>query len=133
MATKILTVDDSKTMRAIVRKQIVSLGHEALEAADGSEGLIVAAAEKPDLILLDLMMPVMDGFEFLARLRQREDWQAIPVVVVTAKSLSAEDHSHLDGYVERILEKGAYDREALLREVRNSALSHQPPRNPARM
>jgi CheY-like chemotaxis protein len=71
------------------------------------------------LILLDLMMPGMDGFEFVAELRQREDWRAIPVVVITARSLTPEDHARLNGSVERILRKDAADSAALLAEVRD--------------
>ena len=73
----------------------------------------------PGVILLDLMMPEMDGFEVVAEMRRYEAWQAIPIVVVTAKELTAEDRKRLNGYVERILEKGAYSRDTLLGEVRD--------------
>jgi CheY-like chemotaxis protein len=68
--------------------------------------------------LLDLMMPVIDGFEFLAELRREEAWRDLPVIILTAKDLSAEDRERLNGSVARILQKGAYGREALLAEVR---------------
>jgi CheY-like chemotaxis protein len=71
------------------------------------------------LILLDLMMPEMDGFEFVAELRQHEEWHTIPIVIVTAKDLTPEDRLRLNGSVERILQKGAYCREELLQEVRD--------------
>ena len=71
------------------------------------------------MILLDLMMPEMDGFEVVAELRRHEAWRTIPIVVVTAKELTAEDRQRLNGYVERILEKGAYTRDTLLAEVRD--------------
>ena len=86
MPKKVLTVDDSKTMRAIVKKQIQTLGFEALEAADGAEGLRVAVAEKPDLILLDVTMPVMDGKTALVKLRQQPETARIPVIMVTAEA-----------------------------------------------
>jgi CheY-like chemotaxis protein len=70
------------------------------------------------VILLDLMMPEMDGFEFLEALRAREEWQSIPVLVITAKDLSDEERQRLNGGVQRIVLKGAKDREALLAEVR---------------
>ena len=62
-------------------------------------------------------MPEMDGFEFVAELSKREEWRKIPVAVVTAKDLSLEDRLRLNGYVEKIIEKGSYSREKLLSEV----------------
>jgi CheY-like chemotaxis protein len=70
------------------------------------------------VILLDLMMPEMDGFEFVAEFRRHESWRAIPIVVVTAKDLSHTDRERLNGYVEKILQKGAHGRDQLLAEVR---------------
>ncbi len=72
----------------------------------------------PALILLDLMMPTMDGFEFLVELRRVEAWQSIPVVVLTSKDLTPGERDMLRGTVERVLQKGAYSRHALLKEVR---------------
>jgi CheY-like chemotaxis protein len=72
---------------------------------------------QPRLILLDLMMPVMDGFGFLAEMRTNPEWQQIPVIVVTAKDLTAEDRARLSGCVEEVLEKNAYSREQLLKQV----------------
>ena len=71
------------------------------------------------MILLDLIMPVMDGFQVLAELHKREDWRNIPVVVITAKDLSEADRQRLVGQTEKILGKGSYVREELVREVRN--------------
>lgn len=92
-------------------------GFKVVEAANGQEGLERMAAEPPALILLDLMMPRMDGFEFATALRQRGEWRAIPVIVMSVKELTPEERSQLDGYVKKILPKGAYSREELLREV----------------
>ncbi len=69
------------------------------------------------MILLDLMMPEMDGFQFVDELRRHEEWKLIPVVVVTAKDLTADDRERLSGRVGSILQKGAYSREDLLRET----------------
>jgi CheY-like chemotaxis protein len=71
----------------------------------------------PELILLDLMMPEMDGFQFLDEVRKHEDWRSIPVIVITAKELTPEDRQRLNGAVEKILQKGAYSREELIREI----------------
>jgi len=72
-------------------------------------------AARPDVIILDLMMPKMDGFEFLDELRARPDWQNIPVVVITAKDLTDEDRNRLNGGVERIIQKS--DRDEMLRQL----------------
>jgi CheY-like chemotaxis protein len=86
----------------------------------------------PALILLDLMMPEMDGFQFVETLRQQEAWRAIPVVVLTAKDLTPNDRQRLNGYVERLLQKGTYSQEELLREVRHLvAVRVQPGRSEA--
>jgi CheY-like chemotaxis protein len=73
--------------------------------------------ELPGLVRLDLMMPEMDGFEFLAEPRRQTGGRGIPVVVVTAKELAPADHERLDGQVQRILQKGAYTREDRLAEL----------------
>ena len=72
---------------------------------------------KPGLILLDLMMPEMDGFEFAEKLRENKNWLDIPVVVITAKDLTKDDHNRLKGNVEAIMQKGSYSRQDLLAEV----------------
>ena len=72
---------------------------------------------QPRLILLDLMMPVMDGFSFLAEVRARSEWQQIPVIVITAKDLTADDRDRLNDWVEEVLEKNAYTRDQLMERV----------------
>jgi CheY-like chemotaxis protein len=74
----------------------------------------------PDLIVLDLMMPEMDGFEFVAELRRSEAGRRIPVVVVTAKEITAEDRTRLNGQVRRIFSKGSFSREELTAELRRA-------------
>jgi CheY-like chemotaxis protein len=85
MRKKILTIDDSKTVRIIVRKAFKAFDCEILEAGNGVEGLAVAAKETPDLILLDITMPVMDGVETLTRLKSDAHLKAIPVMMLTAE------------------------------------------------
>jgi two-component system cell cycle response regulator len=85
MRNKILTVDDSKTVRIIVRKAFKPYDCEILEAANGVEGLAVAAKEMPDLILLDITMPVMDGVEMLTKLKSDAQLKGIPVMMLTAE------------------------------------------------
>ncbi len=85
MRYKILTVDDSKTVRIIVKKAFKSYDCEILEAANGVEGLALAAKENPDLILLDVTMPVMDGVEMLTKLKADPALKGIPVMMLTAE------------------------------------------------
>jgi CheY-like chemotaxis protein len=93
-------------------------GMAVTEAADGHAGLARLAEQRPSLVLLDLLMPGMDGFEFLAELHARPEWRSIPVVVVTAKDLTADEQRRLSGQVQEVLRKGAYSRDQLLAEVR---------------
>ena len=97
------------------------------EAENGRIALDRIAAHRPALILLDLMMPVMDGFEFIQVLRQTPDYRSIPVIVVTAKDLTAEERGELSGHVQAILQKGGYSRQELLQEIRELAMSRREP------
>jgi len=85
MRYKILTVDDSKTVRIIVRKAFKAFDCEILEAANGVEGLAIAGKENPDIILLDVTMPVMDGVEMLTKLKSDAVLKPIPVIMLTAE------------------------------------------------
>ena len=86
MAYKILTVDDSKTIRMIVKKAFKQYDCDLFEAENGVEGLASAAREKPDLIVLDITMPVMNGIEMLGKLKSEADLKDIPVIMLTAES-----------------------------------------------
>jgi two-component system cell cycle response regulator len=86
MPTKILSVDDSKTIRMIVKRSFRAHDCAIVEAANGEEGLAIAAREKPDLIILDITMPVMDGVTMLGKLRESAELKTIPVIMLTAES-----------------------------------------------
>jgi two-component system cell cycle response regulator/two-component system chemotaxis response regulator CheY len=86
MPLKVLTVDDSKTIRMIVKKAFKPFDCSLFEAENGVEGLAAAAKEKPDLIVLDITMPVMNGAEMLQKLRQEDELKGIPVIMLTAES-----------------------------------------------
>jgi signal transduction histidine kinase/DNA-binding response OmpR family regulator len=117
-AAPVLVVDDDALSRALIRDEVEKAGCRVAEAENGRVALDRVGVEVPSLIFLDLMMPEMDGFELLEELRREAAWQAIPVVVVTAKDLTAEERRTLGLQTERILEKGALDRESLLAQVR---------------
>jgi CheY-like chemotaxis protein len=114
----VLVVDDDPGVRLLLRRILEAEGYTVIEAENGRAALDRMGERAPGAILLDLMMPQMDGFEFLSALHEREAWRQIPVVIITAKDLTAEDHERLNGSVVRILQKGAYAREDLLAEVR---------------
>lgn len=86
MGLKILTVDDSRTIRLIVGKAFKSFDCEVLEAQNGVEGLAVASKEKPDIIILDITMPIMDGYETLTKLKSDPELKGIPVIMLTAEA-----------------------------------------------
>jgi len=114
----VLVVDDDPEIRELFRRMLEPDGYTVLEAENGRAALERLRDVTPSVVLLDLMMPEMDGFEFTAEFRRHEAWRTIPVVVVTARDLSREDRERLNGHVQKILQKGAYGREALLAEVR---------------
>jgi GAF domain-containing protein/CheY-like chemotaxis protein/anti-sigma regulatory factor (Ser/Thr protein kinase) len=114
----VLVVDDDAGLRQLLRRMLEPEGYAVVEARDGREALERLRDVSPSVILLDLMMPEMDGFEFVAEFRRHEAWRAIPIVVVTAKDLSHEDRERLNGHVQKILQKGTHGRDQLLAEVR---------------
>lgn len=86
MPTKILSVDDSRTIRRIVGRAFQGYDCQVCEAANGEEGLQAAERERPDLIVLDVTMPVMDGVTMLVRLKENPELKKIPVIMLTAES-----------------------------------------------
>ena len=115
----VLVVDDDAALRELMRRVLEGAGYTVVEAENGRVALERLRTMAPGVILLDLMMPEMDGFDVVAEVRRHEAWRAIPIVVVTAKDLTAEDRQRLNGRVERMLQKGAYTRDTLLAEVRD--------------
>ncbi len=98
-----------------------------MEADDGESALRRLVEHRPTLILLDLMLPVMNGFEFLERLRGHPEWQDITIVVMTAKELSQQERKQLNGRVEDILEKGRRRLDDLLDDIRRDVTRFAPP------
>ncbi|TLY59938.1 MAG: response regulator, partial [Gammaproteobacteria bacterium] len=117
VARKVLLVDDDEIMRESVRRVLEQEQWEVIGASNGCFALEQLAESSPDVILLDLMMPEMDGFEFLLAIRQHPEWRDIPVLVLTAKELTAEDQKQLNGYVERVMRKNASELGQLLFEL----------------
>jgi PAS domain S-box-containing protein len=118
-SSPIMIVEDDLPTRQMMRRTLEKEGWAVAEAENGRAALKRVVEHRPEVILLDLMMPEMDGFEFVSELQKHQEWRSIPVVVVTAKDITVEDRLRLNGYVEKILQKGAYSRNELLTEVRN--------------
>ena len=114
----VLVVDDDAAIRGLLRRILEDEGYTVSEAQNGRAALERMGEQMPGAILLDLMMPEMDGFEFLSTLHGREGWRQVPVVIITAKDLTVEDRARLNGSVVRILQKGTHDKDELLAEVR---------------
>jgi len=114
----VLIVEDDLSMREMLRRNLEKDGWAVAEAGNGRVGLEQITETAPALILLDLMMPEMDGFEFMDALRQHKDRERIPVIVITAKDLTEEDHHRLNGGVERIIQKRATSQKEVLDLVR---------------
>ncbi|HEX3244448.1 MAG TPA: response regulator, partial [Chloroflexota bacterium] len=119
----ILVVDDDAATRDMIRRMLEKEGWTVEEAENGRVGLERVEQGRPALILLDLMMPEMDGFEVLAQVRKRGGGQDVPILIITAKDLTAEDHLRLNGYVSAIVQKEGRGREDLLTEIRNLVLA----------
>ena len=115
---QVLVVEDDPQTREMLRRALRKEGWDAAEAENGRVALERITAQVPSLILLDLMMPEMDGFEFMHELRQRPECRHVPVIVVTAKDITEKDRRRLNGHVIEILQKGAYGTEDLLQEIR---------------
>jgi signal transduction histidine kinase/CheY-like chemotaxis protein/PAS domain-containing protein len=114
---QVLVVDDDPKTRDMLRRTLQKAGWMVAEAANGCEAIETLERSNPALILLDLMMPEMDGFEVLERLQGDETWREVPVIIVTAKDLTREDIVRLNGRVAKILQKGAYQRRDLVRDI----------------
>jgi len=118
----ILVVEDDSASSELVRRLLERDGWTVDVAANGEDAMHQIRNRRPALVVLDLMMPVMDGFTFSDQLRAEPGCEDIPVVVLTSKSLTPDDHKRLNGHVADILTKGAYQRGDLLQLVRKLML-----------
>jgi signal transduction histidine kinase/DNA-binding response OmpR family regulator len=121
---EILIVEDDDDSAEILERAARQAGHRTRRATNGVKGLDALAAAIPDVIVLDLMMPEMDGFEFLRKIRSAESWRSIPVIVVTAKALTDEDRGFLSTVAARCHQKGALPPGELVRAINSVAAVH---------
>jgi threonine synthase len=116
----IAIIDDSPDARRLIRRILQSQGNFTVyEAANGKEGLELIQQELPELIILDLMMPEMDGFAVLDALKAKPDTANIPVIVSTAKELTVEEKERLKGQIQSLMQKGDFMSDEFLEEVRS--------------
>nr|WP_223215897.1 response regulator [Rhizobium herbae] len=127
-ALHVLIIEDDEDARRQWRRILIAEGCDVSEAKNGRAALERLEQALPNLIILDLIMPEMDGFEFLAELRKRADFKAVPVVVATAAALSHEDLRRLNGGIERVIAKAAFSRNELLEELRKTVSLYIPSR-----
>ncbi|MCH7663690.1 MAG: pyridoxal-phosphate dependent enzyme [Chloroflexi bacterium] len=117
---RILIADDHPHVRRLIRRILQAQGNYTLiEAEDGKAAVEMAQTENPDLVILDLMMPEMDGFSVLDALKDDPDTFSIPVIVVTAKELTKQEKERLNGQIDSLMQKGDFISEDLLKEVRS--------------
>ena len=91
MTTRILVVEDQEDNRQILRDLLGSVGYDLIEAGDGEAGVAAATAQHPDLILMDIQLPVMDGYEATRRIKANPELKGIPIIVVTSYALSGDE------------------------------------------
>jgi len=118
--TSILVVEDDTASREVIVRLLDREGWIAMEAENGRKALEMLKVHTPSVVLLDLLMPELDGFSVLREMRAHPEWRDIPVVVLTSLDLTAEVRQFLERQAERVLQKGSYSREELLKEVRDS-------------
>jgi PAS domain S-box-containing protein len=117
---KVLVVDDDPKAVELIALRMKSLASTVIRAYGGREAIEAARQERPDLIVLDLMMPDVNGFDVVEALKAQPDTARIPVVIVTAKHITTEDRAKLTGYVSSIMEKVSFDPDGFTAEVRRA-------------
>jgi CheY-like chemotaxis protein len=124
--TRILLVEDDSVQRERAREWLASQQWTVQEAANGREALTCLKDERPDLILLDLMMPEMDGFQLVAALQKEHGWRDIPVIVITSMDLTAADRARLNSGIESVLVKNSFEPRELVDRIRRLVHASQP-------
>ncbi|MFA5907949.1 MAG: response regulator [Vicinamibacterales bacterium] len=119
-ALKVLVIDDDPDAVELVAVRIQGLASTVLRAYDGDTGIAAARQEQPDVIVLDLMMPGVNGFDVVKALSEEPGTARIPILVVTAKQITAEDRANLNGFVTTIMEKTEFSRDRFIAEVRRA-------------
>ena len=123
--TRVLVVDDDATQRERIRSWLEPQQWLLVEADNGRVALDRLREGVPDVILLDLMMPEMDGFQLVAELQKHPTWRSIPVIVVTARDLTVEDRARLNSGIETVLQKESFSPANLIERVRQAVVKRR--------
>ena len=110
----VIIVEDDGASRELMERQLIMAGWDVTVANDGREALKCLEVKHPEVMLLDLMMPELDGFEVVAAMKNNENWKNIPILIMTAKELTDDDYRRLNGSVEGLVEKGRFSLDELL-------------------
>lgn len=119
---KILVVDDDETTRFQLKTLLAKENFIIMEARNGKEALELIHKSPPDIVLLDLIMPVMDGFTFIEKMHKTPYWESIPIIVVTSKTIEKSEYTLLQGRVEQILCKGDFSINDLRLAIKNTLI-----------
>ncbi len=122
---RVLVVDDDDLGRAQFRDLLRSEGLTVLEAEDGQKALELMEQQSPDLVILDVFAPKIDGFEFVQQIRQRDEWKHLPIIIVTERALRSEERQRLDGDILGIYRKDAFTKEQFAARVQR-LFQHKP-------
>ena len=114
--SSVMVVEDNADNREMICRQLTKAGWQVLEAENGRAALSVLAAQQPNVILLDLMMPEIDGFEFIRQIREHPQWRSLPIIVLTAKDLTLEEREWLAGRTQQVYQKGS-NKQLLIDEI----------------
>lgn len=122
LETHFLVIDDNPVNQMMIQRILEKEGFKVEVADNGKTGLESVSRGKPAMIFLDIMMPVMNGFEFIDALRQNPDWRSIPIITITSYELSADELKHLNQHVECIISKSNLEPAALLQKMREAVV-----------
>jgi PAS domain S-box-containing protein len=114
---RLLVVDDDTQTVDLIRQFLEGEPYEIVAAADGQEALEAISQQRPDILLLDLLMPRLDGFAVIERLRQDAQYHQLPIIVLTAKTLTAADYARLEQSVRTVIQKQGWGRDTLMQEL----------------
>jgi CheY-like chemotaxis protein len=123
---KVLAIDDDPMTLELLQAVLEPVGYTVLTARNGEEGVALARSEAPDLVLLDLVMPVPDGFTVVEQLKNDAATRAIPIVILTSKTLTVDEEGLLRGRIVHLARKAEFDREALLALIRRLMVARAP-------